>query len=242
MKIVSRRVRGLLIARNPRARLGFVSYCSTCHRIIFPRIENSYFIQLRTGNLHGRRKTDDSRSIPSALPESPGKPLNGVRVTVKDIIDLKGVKTTYQSRSYERHYAPREETAPIVSRMVNLGAVVVRKTKCTQFVSSDQPTADWVDYHCPWNPRGDGYLSPRGSSTGTGVALAGYDWVDFDIGSDSECSPSHRGDKTYYEAAGGSIRGPASVMGLPAIRPTHALDRIKNMFPIIPYVQPTTTT
>ena len=29
-------------------------------------------------------------------------------------------------------------------------------------------------------------------------------------------------------------------MGLPALRPTHALDRIKNIFPIIPYVNPTT--
>lgn len=115
------------------------------------------------------------------------KPLNGLRVTVKDIIDLKGVKTTGQSRSYEKLYGPRTETAAIVKRLVELGAVIVGKTKCTQFASSDQPTADWVDYHCPWNPRGDGYLSPRGSSTGTCVALAGYDWVDVGIGSDSGC-------------------------------------------------------
>lgn len=115
------------------------------------------------------------------------KPFNGMRVTVKDIIDLKGVKTTGQSRSFEKLYGPCTETAAIVTRLVELGAVIVGKTKCTQFASSDQPTADWVDYHCPWNPRGDGYLSPRGSSTGTCVALAGYDWVDVGIGSDSGC-------------------------------------------------------
>lgn len=127
--------------------------------------------------------------VPSRLhyPTSPDKPLNGVRVTVKDIIDLKGVKTTCQSRSYERLYGACKKTAPIVSGLVSLGAVVLGKTKCTQFASSDQPTADWVDYHCPWNPRGDGYLTPRGSSTGTSVALAGYDWIDIGIGSDSEC-------------------------------------------------------
>ncbi|KAK0624307.1 hypothetical protein B0T14DRAFT_427543, partial [Immersiella caudata] len=48
------------------------------------------------------------------------------------------------------------------------------------------PIADWVDYHAPWNPRGDGYLSPRGSSTGTCVALAGYLWCEAELGSDSE--------------------------------------------------------
>jgi hypothetical protein len=48
--------------------------------------------------------------VPSRLhyPKTPEKPLNGVRVTVKDVIDLKGVKTTGQSRSYEKLYGPRE--------------------------------------------------------------------------------------------------------------------------------------
>ncbi|KAI1248809.1 hypothetical protein MGN70_010011 [Eutypa lata] len=86
---------------------------------------------------------------------------------------MKGVKTTGQSRSYARLYGPQTENAAIVSQLIRLGAVIIGKTKCTQFASSDQPTADWVDYHCPWNPRGDGYLSPRGSSSGTCVALAG---------------------------------------------------------------------
>ncbi|KAH6989095.1 amidase signature domain-containing protein [Ilyonectria sp. MPI-CAGE-AT-0026] len=145
------------------------------------------------------------------------KPLNGMRVTVKDIIDLKGVKTTGQSRSFEKLYGPCTETAAIVTGLVELGAVIVGKTKCTQFAPSDQPTADWVDYNCPWNPRGDGYLSPRGSSTGTCVAIAGYDWVDVGIGSDT----------------GGSIRGPASVMGLFALRPSQDPKNMDKILPII---------
>ncbi|KAK4241990.1 amidase signature domain-containing protein [Achaetomium macrosporum] len=154
--------------------------------------------------------------VPSRLhyPRTAQKPLNGVRVTVKDIIDLKGVKTTGQSRSYEKLYGPRDETAAIVTRLTELGAVIIGKTKCTQFASSDQPTADWVDYHCPWNPRGDGYLSPRGSSTGTCVALAGYDWCDVGIGSDS------------------NIRGPAAIMGLFALRPTHSPDYLPGILPV----------
>jgi hypothetical protein len=126
--------------------------------------------------------------VPSRLhtPKSEKKPFNGLRLTVKEVIDLAGVKTSGQSRSYERLYPPRNETALMVKRLVDLGAVVIGKTKCTQFASSDQPTADWVDYHASWNPRGDGYLSPRGSSTGTCVALAGYSWSDVGLGSDSK--------------------------------------------------------
>ena len=114
------------------------------------------------------------------------KPLNGVRVTVKDIIHLKGVKTTGQSRSYEKLYGPQPKTASIVTWLMSLGALIIGKSKCTQFASSDQPTADWVDYFCPINPRGDLYLSPRGSSTGTCVAIAGYAWCDLGLGTDSK--------------------------------------------------------
>lgn len=90
--------------------------------------------------------------VPSRLhyPKSEEKPLNGVRITVKEVIDLAGVKTSGQSRSYEKLYGPRRETALTVKLLVAKGAIIVGKTKCTQFASSDQPTADWVDYHCPW--------------------------------------------------------------------------------------------
>jgi hypothetical protein len=126
--------------------------------------------------------------VPSRLHsfKSEDKPLNGLRFTLKDIIDLEGIKTTAQSRAYAKTYDSAKATAPSVERLLQLGAVVIGKTKGTQFASSDQPTGDWVDYHCPWNPRGDGYLSPRGSSTGPSVAVAGYDWVDFSVGTDSK--------------------------------------------------------
>jgi len=128
--------------------------------------------------------------VPSRLhyQKTRDKPLSGVRATVKDIMHLKGVKTTGQSRAYEKLYGPQRETASIITKLIDLGVVIIGKTKCTQFASSDQPTADWVEYFCPMNPRGDLYLSPRGSSTGTCVAVAGYDWCDLGIGSDSEIS------------------------------------------------------
>lgn len=113
------------------------------------------------------------------------KPLNGIRIAIKDVFDVKGVKTSGQSRSYNQLYGPATNSAPPIQRLLDLGAIIVGKVKCTQFGSSEQPTADWIETLCPWNPRGDGLLNPRGSSTGSGVAVAGYSWIDASVGSDS---------------------------------------------------------
>lgn len=114
------------------------------------------------------------------------KPLAGIRMSVKDNIDLKGVKTTLMSRAWEELYPERDATSPAVMKLIDLGATVVGKTRLTQFAETEYPTADWVDFHCPFNPRGDGYLTPEGSTTGGGAALASYDWLDVSIGTDSE--------------------------------------------------------
>lgn len=54
----------------------------------------------------------------------------------------------------------------------------------TQFVETEYPTADWVGYHCPFNPRGDGYLTPEGSTSGGAASLAAHSWLDFSLGTD----------------------------------------------------------
>ncbi|EAT79943.2 hypothetical protein SNOG_12645 [Parastagonospora nodorum SN15] len=66
-----------------------------------------------------------------------------------------------------------------------MGAVVIGKTKTTQFALGERPTADYVDQLAPFNPRGDGYQHPQGSSAGTGAALASYPWLDIATGSDT---------------------------------------------------------
>lgn len=126
-------------------------------------------------------------AVPSRLhfQKTPKKPFNGMRIAIKDIFDVKGVKTSGQSRSYNQLYGPATSSAPPIQRLLDLGAIVVGKVKCTQFASSEQPTADWIETLCPWHPRGDGFLNPRGSSTGSGVAVAGYSWLDASVGSDS---------------------------------------------------------
>lgn len=126
--------------------------------------------------------------MPSRLYFQPreDKPLNGLRVAIKDNIDVHGVKTSGMSRSYFRLYPPASKSAHAVQHLVDLGAIIVGKTGLSQFADAEDPTGDYVDYHCPFNPRGDGYRSPGGSSSGAGAAAAGYGWLDISIGTDSE--------------------------------------------------------
>lgn len=114
------------------------------------------------------------------------KPLAGVRVSIKDNYDLKGIRTTMMNRAYNELYPPRTSSADYVTKLTQLGAVIVGKTKMSAFASAEEPTDQWVDYHCPFNPRGDTYQTPSCSSTGAGASLAGYTWLDHSIGSDSE--------------------------------------------------------
>ncbi|EEH06910.1 amidase [Histoplasma capsulatum G186AR] len=149
--------------------------------------------------------------VPSRLYFTPTqeKPLAGLRIAVKDTQDVQGIKTTGSSRAYARLYGPRDKSATGVQRLLDHGAIVIGKLKSTQFGESEWATADWVDYHAPWNPRADGYQTPSASSSGSGVAVAAYNWLDLSTGTD--CS--------------GSVRAPAAIHGLFAIRPsTDAID------------------
>ncbi|KAF2751970.1 amidase signature enzyme [Sporormia fimetaria CBS 119925] len=133
----------------------------------------------------------------------PSKPLNGLRFAVKDVIDVAGLKTGNGSRAWLENHPPAEKTAPFVQQLVSFGAIFVGKLRCTQFCDGQDPSERFEEIS-PFNPRGDGYQSPSSSSSGSAVAAAGYDWVDFTIGTDT----------------GGSIRHPAGVNGVYGMRPT----------------------
>ena len=128
-------------------------------------------------------------AVPSRLyaTKSERRPLAGMRFALKDSFNLAGVKTTMSSRAYTQIYGPEEESAAFVKKILSLGALIVGKTKMTNFASSDEPTDQWIDDICPVNPRGDQYQSPSGSSSGAAAALAGYSWLDQSIGGDSGC-------------------------------------------------------
>ncbi|RSM08068.1 hypothetical protein CDV31_008281 [Fusarium ambrosium] len=144
------------------------------------------------------------------------RPLSGLRLGVKDIFNLKGIKTGAGSRAYFDLYPPADETASSLQRLIDLGAVVVGKLKTAQFAAGEVPTANYVDQLAPFNPRGDGYQSPSSSSCGTGAALASYDWLDLGTGTDTT----------------GSIRGPSMANGLFGLRVTNASLSLDGILPV----------
>ncbi|KAK1545748.1 hypothetical protein CPAR01_03250 [Colletotrichum paranaense] len=149
---------------------------------------------------------------------SPEKPLAGVRVGVKDIYDLAGVKKSNGNRAWYAFYPPATSTAPSIQALLDAGAVVVGYQKPSQFANGETATADWVDYHSPFNPRGDGYNDPSSSSSGAGASIGSYEWLDIAVGSDT----------------GGSIRGPSAVQGLFGNRPSHGLVGLDGVMPLSP--------
>ncbi|KAL1865524.1 hypothetical protein Daus18300_007169 [Diaporthe australafricana] len=140
--------------------------------------------------------------VPSRLYHKPNakKPLAGKRISLKDTIDVKGAKTTLSSRAWAQLYPAADASAAYVKKLLDLGAVVVGKTKTTQFATG----LEWVDFQSPVNPRGDRYHEASGSSVGAAASLAGYRWLDSAVGVDSD----------------GGVRDPAADHGLHAIRPS----------------------
>jgi len=135
----------------------------------------------------------DYVAIPSRLHHCHGsiRPLSGLRIAVKDNFRLAGVKMSLCSNSYHELYPASSETALCIQSLINAGAAVLGSTRMASFAATEEPV-DCVDFQAPWNPRADGYQSPAGSSSGSGVAIASYDWLDIALGSDSEltCSKS----------------------------------------------------
>lgn len=159
-----------------------------------------------------------SVAVPSRLYFTPSakKPLAGARIAVKDIFDMKGLRTGCGNRAFYSLYPAKNTTAPAIQRLIDGGAIIVAKAKASQFANGETATDDWVDYHAPYNPRGDGYQDGSSSSTGSGTSIAAYPWLDYAVGSDT----------------GGSMRGPAGVNGVFGNRPSHGAVVLDDVMPL----------
>jgi aspartyl-tRNA(Asn)/glutamyl-tRNA(Gln) amidotransferase subunit A len=130
-----------------------------------------------------------------------GRPLgilDGVPVTVKDLLDLAGHPTRRGSRLSDP--APVAEDAPSVVGLKAEGAIPFGKTTTTEFgwkSPGDCPLHGIT--RNPWNP----LHTPGGSSAGAGAAAA------------AGFGPLHIGTD-----AGGSIRIPAAWCGVVGLKPT----------------------
>ncbi|MBS0562037.1 MAG: amidase [Proteobacteria bacterium] len=126
-------------------------------------------------------------------------PLDGVPVTVKDLVDIAGFPTRRGSRLSDP--APVREDAPSVVGLKAAGAVIVGKTTTTEYgwkSPGDCPLHGIT--RNPWNP----LYTTGGSSSGAGAAGAAC-FGALHIGTD----------------AGGSIRIPAAWCGLVGLKPTY---------------------
>jgi aspartyl-tRNA(Asn)/glutamyl-tRNA(Gln) amidotransferase subunit A len=125
-------------------------------------------------------------------------PLHGVPISIKDLIDMRGVPTTAASRVREGHVADRD--APTIAHLRQAGAVIVGKTNLHEFAFGT--TSEDSAFGPARNPH-DPARSPGGSSGGSaasvaaGMALAS-------IGTDT----------------GGSIRIPAAACGVVGLKPS----------------------
>jgi aspartyl-tRNA(Asn)/glutamyl-tRNA(Gln) amidotransferase subunit A len=130
---------------------------------------------------------------------APKGPLDGVPVTIKEIIATRGDPIPLGSAATK--LVPATDDAPSVARLREDGAVIFAKTTCPDYgmlssgISSFHPTT-----RNPW----DLGKNPGGSSSGAGAAGgAGY-------------GPLHLGTDI-----GGSIRLPAGWCGLFGLKPSH---------------------
>ncbi|KAF9878345.1 hypothetical protein CkaCkLH20_04383 [Colletotrichum karsti] len=207
----------------------FVSSAGTVHRAyrLYSDISGAFTestIENQDGS-HYSVSTMIDQSVAVAVPsrlyyeKSADKPLAGVRIGVKDIFNVRGLKTSNGNRAWYDLYPAANETALAVQNLLDAGAVLVGKMKTSQFANGESATADWVDYNAPFNPRGDGYQDPSSSSAGSAAGEAAYGWLDITLGSDT----------------GGSIRSPSQVQGVFGNRPKgHGLVSLDNVMPLAP--------
>jgi len=124
--------------------------------------------------------------------------LHGVPVTVKETVDVRGVRTTYGSHVRADHVP--EEDAPAVARLRAAGAIILGKTNCPEFAldyTSENPVFGRTN-----NPH-DLERTPGGSSGGCAAAVSAC-MTAGSLGSD----------------LAGSIRIPAHFCGITGLKPT----------------------
>ena len=139
------------------------------------------------------------------------RPLSGVPVAVKDLIDVAGLPTRCGS-AVLADAAPAREDADVVARLRAAGAVVVAKTHTHEFAYG--PTGDVAAEGPCRNPH-DPQRITGGSSSGSAAAVAAR-LVPLAVGTDTGCS----------------TRTPAALCGVVGLKPAQGVLPTTGVFPL----------
>jgi amidase len=138
----------------------------------------------------------------------------GVRLAVKDIIDMKGVPTTAGCRAVADHAAPAQADAACLAGARAAGARIVGRTNLHELAFGVTGVNPW--FGTPVNPL-DPTRVPGGSSSGSAVAVA-----------------TGEADVAYGSDTGGSVRIPAACCGTAGLKTTWGRIPLAGVWPLSP--------
>jgi amidase len=141
-------------------------------------------------------------------------PAGGLRLAVKDLIDVAGLPTTAGCRAVADAAVPAVADAACLAGARTAGAAIVGKANLHELAYGGSGVNRW--FGTPVNPL-DPALVPGGSSSGSAVAVA-----------DAEA------DIAYGSDTAGSVRIPAAFCGVTGLKTTHGRIPLRGVWPLAP--------
>ena len=163
--------------------------------------------------LNEARILADAAALDAARASNKSLPLYGVTISLKDLFNEAGKRTTAGS-TVLKDIEPARRDAEVVARLKAAGALIFGRTSMTEFAYSG------VGMNPHYGTPGciyDKSLVPGGSSSGAALSVA-HGLCDIAMGTDT----------------GGSVRIPAAINGLYGYKPTQQSVSLEGVHPLSP--------